>query len=174
MKWDLSEFFTDDINRKTIVKFLSTLLLSLFITFLSLLICYLLLPDWVWDTHNDMTCHSGFARRWDGTCNGWTKALAQQFILGDLMHWHAYLTVSIFIFIYHPIKSVLHAAAIYATCLFILGCGGTHLFDIYTIFNPVYNAQGWYMIVNGIISEYAMIFVLIVLVKQSVISKTKS
>ena len=35
---------------------------------------------------------------------------------------------------------------------FIFGCGTTHLFNAYTVFHPIYIAEAWFKLVNGLIS----------------------
>ena len=152
-------------------------------------IAYIMLPSGVFDVpvaegvetctsiaSGELSCHAepgstyldtGYARRWDGACTGWDKGLAMKFIIGDLMHWWAYVLISFMIITRHPIKKDIkgHAFTMWLTAAFIAGCGLTHLVSAYTVLNPVYKVQGWVNIVNGSVSVVAMFTVVYGLVK---------
>lgn len=102
-----------------------------------------------------------FARRWDGTCTGWTKDLATFHIAGDLILWHAYCWIPLSLLRLHPMpKSMLWGwVTLWLMALFIVGCGSVHLFDAYTVFVPVYWWSGAWKMYVGLFSELAAVFV---------------
>ena len=139
-------------------------------TLIGVLVCWLCLPTgW----YNPMkTGGSGlfgadFARRWDGGCRGWTRGLATVHIVGDLMHWWAYTTASFILLRLHPIMDKIKGSrmAVYTMCLFIFGCGITHLWDAYASIYPVYRAFGWLKICNGMVSIAGAVLIAYTLVQ---------
>ena len=126
---------------------------------IGVIVMYLLLPENVFD--ENCCAHTGFARRWDGTCGGWTRDLAMLHITGDLFHWHSYVTASMVILQHHPIMSRVKysGAAVYTMVAFIFGCGLTHLFEAYATFHPVYYFTGWFKLFNGVVSEFGQYFI---------------
>lgn len=148
-----------------------TLLYCLLLSGMGILIAYLCLPDWVWPQADRHVCEGGgFARRWDGSCHGWTRELALTHIVGDLMHWIAYCSVSYVIARWHPVsrQKVTSRITITLVAVFVFGCGLAHLVEAYTVFNPIYELQSKIKIANGIISLidlplilYGLLFTLI-------------
>ena len=175
-------------------KFFSVFILATLVAISGIGVAYLILPDGVisaqhvdhmfaegdtmvmnhLDNHDHMLI-DGFAVRWTGSCTGWTRELNFETLIGDLLHWHAYCTIAIFIALYHPTKgySITSQVAIFGTSLFVLGCGMTHLIDAYTLFDPQYQFRAWFMIANGIISEYSVAFVLWALLRTQALKENK-
>ena len=139
---------------------------GLLITLFGIAVCFFLLPQNAFII--DANCHlNGFARRWDGSCSGWTQGEALFHVIGDLLHWWAYATAAMVILRLHPIMAKVPSsrAAVYLMVAFIFGCGITHLFEAYTTFNPVYIFQGWFKLVNGIVSIIGAYFIAHALVR---------
>lgn len=122
-----------------------------------------------------MCYESGFARRWDGGCNGWTNELARVHVWGDLLHWIAYCTMAYVIIRRHPIikNDWVSFITVYLTGAFILGCGFTHLFDAYSTLDPAYVFQGWFKVCNGIVSISAEFFVVYGLLRAVKIARDR-
>lgn len=179
-------FHKMDINTKKEVfkKFLITMIIGTFITLVGVAIAYWALPDGALET-TAAACHAageshgyldtGFARKWDGSCTGWTRGLSLKFILSDLMHWWAYVLISLMILTRHPSTSngIGYKVVIWLSGAFIFGCGVTHLVGAYTVINPLYEMQGWVNLANGIVSVIAMIFVVYGLIRSVVASKER-
>ena len=145
------------ITRDFWVAVLRGLLLSL----LGVGVAYLLLPL---NAFSESLCSAedfGFARKFDGSCQGWTSNLVRYFIVGSLLHWWAYVHIAYVIYRHHPILegSRTSQIVIYLTSLFILGCGVSHLIAAYTAIHPVYSVEVVWLVVNGIISCLAMLYV---------------
>lgn len=156
------------------VKFFSTILRSLIITILGIIIAYLLLQENVFEVSG--SCHNnGFARRWDGTCDGWTKELAIKVIRGNLLHWWAYTTIAMTIWLNHPILkgSITSFLTVYMSGAFVFGCGITHLMEAYTVLNPLYWVQAWLLEVNGWISVISMFYVVYGLLRVTIIANKR-
>ena len=138
-----------------------TVLVGFLTSAIGVLVAWLLLPLGAMDA-SIMCAPDGFARRWDGSCAGWTEGLAVKHLVGDLLHWWAYTTMAVVIAWHHPIlkgdwKSWV---TVNLTSIFIFGCGLTHLIEAYTVFNPMYIAQAGFKIANGVVSVAAMFFVI--------------
>lgn len=110
--------------------------------------------------------YDSFARRWDGTCTGWSKYESTKHIIGGLFHWYAYILAAVVMARLHPVVSTVRSAkiALVLIVLFFIGCGGSHLYDVTTIFYPAYNYSGWFLIINGIISYLGAVFIAISLI----------
>lgn len=154
-------------TNQIIKRVLETALSGFVLSLIGVIIAYNLLPEDA--LSKSMCCDTGFSRKWDGTCGGWSEALATDFILGSLLHWYAYTTISIMIITRHPISTTDKGSAwtIYLTAAFVFGCGVTHLIAAYTALNPIYRFEVGYLIVNGIISVVAMLFVIYGLVRAT-------
>ena len=102
-----------------------------------------------------------YASRWRGDCGGWTKALAVWHVVGELLHWYAYVTIGTVIYRLHPVlKSVPSSVlTIYSMVAFIYGCGLGHLIAAYVIFDPVYQVEALWLSINGVISITASVLV---------------
>lgn len=87
-----------------------------------------------------------FASQWTGACTGWTKPLAMLHIIGSWITWSAYVLIGIVVFRLHPISKKVQTAKIMvpAVSAVLVTCGVVHLFDAYTIFNPIYVASAWF------------------------------
>lgn len=151
-------------------KTFKTVFQGFIIATIGVLIAYLLLPDNSFDVRN--YC-GGFARKWDGSCMGWTTSLATSFIIGSLLHWYAYTIISIMVWTRHPItrNNKYSAPTVILTGFFIFGCGVTHLLAAYTVLNPLYNAETYYLIFNGATSLLASFFVVYGLIRSSEVAK---
>ena len=104
---------------------------------------------------------SDFARRVDGTCSGWTPFLAKVHIVGEILHWYAYCSIAIVFWRLHPpMKNVPFSAITTALVGWIfIGCGVTHMFSAVTSYWPIYRASGAWLVMNGLWSLAASIFV---------------
>jgi hypothetical protein len=109
----------------------------------------------------------GYACRWDGECAGWTRGAVVESAFGSLGYWWAYTMISTGILRLHPAVSGMREsrATILLTWAFILTCGGKHLLDAYSNFNPIYDFLNHYTIVTAPISDVAVIFVLAGLIR---------
>lgn len=100
---------------------------------------------------------TGFASRWpDGemTCSGWTEFEATKHAVGHVLHWVAYVTIAFVLWRLHPTKKLVRYSEITINLvgLFILGCGFSHLLAFITIFWSIYPIEGYWLIINGILS----------------------
>lgn len=111
---------------------------------------------------------SGFASRWEGTCTGWTKRESVVHILGNLLHWWSYCSISFVFWRLHPTMSAVpySRATIILVGWFIFGCGFSHLVSAFSVFFPWYFLEGRCLIVNGIFSCVAAVFVAYALEKS--------
>ena len=102
-----------------------------------------------------------FARRWDGGCAGWTPSLATIHGLGDLLIWTDYVIIAIVIRRLHPIVRKIKTAWITVSLIVLVfvTCGATHLFEAYTIFDPVYVATGWFKVITAIVGLFGSVFI---------------
>jgi len=144
----------------------SALLTGTGISILGVIILYLFIPSGSFDLVNTC-CEFDFARRYDGTCGGWTTSLALFHVTGDLMHWWAYTTAAAILFQLHPIMAKVPSSrtAVYLMVAFIFGCGLTHLMEAYATFHPVYVFTGWFKFINAIISCVGAYFIAHALVR---------
>ena len=110
-----------------------------------------------------------FARKIDGTCSGWTRGQAIIHAIGDLLHFWAYLNVSLMMMRLHPKEKTVKYAkqAIWLSAAFIAGCGMVHLVDAFCVFVPVYRFLGMLKVINGGISVLALFPVAVSLIKVS-------
>lgn len=158
------------------LKLVITIIQGTFLSAVGVLICYLMLPGDAFEI-NPTGFIDGFARRWDGSCHGWTQTLAIEHIKGDLKHWWAYCTMSVVIATRHPIteRNFRGYMTIALTSAFIMGCGITHLVDVYCVFDPRYIAQGFIKNLNGNISLVALFYVVYGLLRATdVIERRKA
>ena len=104
---------------------------------------------------------SQFASRWDGSCTGWTRFDAWVFLIGSCLHWWAYCTIAFVFWRLHPAMRTVPYSTITISLVgcFILGCGITHLIAVYTLIHPVYRLEMAWLIVNGVVSDVATVFV---------------
>ena len=140
---------------KTILK---TLLIGTGISIALGLLLWWMLPS----SHSDSGLfRNDFGRRWDGGCAGWTHGLAIQHLVGDLLAWWGYVTISVIIWMLHPtMKSFPRSkTTVLLLGMFIILCGTTHLFEAISIFNPVYIFTGRFKIVSGIVGGIALVFI---------------
>lgn len=102
-----------------------------------------------------------FATRWSGACTGWTKGLAAKSVAGNLLLWWAYSAISVTILRLHPVVDKIPESrwTIRITGAFIIACGGTHLLEAYSTFNPVYVFSTNFLLVTAAISDVAIFFV---------------
>ena len=102
-----------------------------------------------------------FARRWDGTCSGWTQGLAKEHLVGDLLAWWGYVTITVIIWKLHPTMKAFPRSKITVALvgLFIMLCGATHLFEALSVFNPVYVFTGQFKIFSGVVGGIALVFI---------------
>lgn len=104
---------------------------------------------------------SEFARRWDGTCSGWTRPINWIHLIGNVTHWWSYCTIA-FVFwrLHPPLRTVPYSQITILTVgWFIIGCGVGHLIQIMTTFHPMYRTEGWWLVGNGVVSVVATVFV---------------
>lgn len=114
-----------------------------------------------WPSADNGILSSQFASRWDGSCTGWTRLDAWAFLIGSGLHWWAYCTIAFVFWRLHPaLKTVPYSTTTLSLVgCFILGCGITHLVAVYTLIHPVYRLEMAWLIVNGIVSDVATVFV---------------
>ena len=97
-----------------------------------------------------------FASRDAGGCAGWCehRSVFWQHTVNDLATWWTYVCIAFALLRHHPImRGVLAATtAIYAAVSFFIGCGGKHLLDAYTNFNPIYFWSAQYGSFNAVAS----------------------
>lgn len=153
-------------SNNTIKSALIYLLRAFLISISGILIAYLILPDPalapdIQDMCGKESLVNGFARRWDGSCGGWTRQLAIQHIAGDLLHWISYATVSVLIFALHPVskRRKWSKPTVYLTSSFVFLCGFLHLVDAYSVIYPEYILLGNLKLLNGIISFVSSILI---------------
>lgn len=102
-----------------------------------------------------------FARRWDGTCSGWTQSLATFHVVNDLLLWTAYVIISLVMWRLHPIIKRVPTARITVPliCSVFLTCGAAHLFSAYVVFNPIYVFDGAFKMFAGVIGVFGALYV---------------
>lgn len=141
-------------------------------TVVGIVICCLALPA-NWNQQNA----SSFARRWDGTCAGWDRAMAVEYIIVELWHWWGYCTIAFVLLRLHPVIKSVWSAKLTLTLmfLFILGCGVGHLLEAYSVLHPIYRHLIYYKWVNASVGYAAAVFIAISLVLTfSKISKARA
>lgn len=169
------------IKKEIVQKFLTTFFYGTFIAFLGVLAAYWMLPPNVFETASILSSENvslgyldtGFNRRWDGSSLGWTKGLALQFLITDLLQWWAYVLISVTILIRHPLKTnvTVYKTIIWLTSAFVFSCGFTHLMDAYTVLHPLYHIEGWVKIISAILSFIALLFISYGLIRSVIISR---
>ena len=104
---------------------------------------------------------NAFARRWDGSCTGWTQSLATFHVIGDLLLWNAYVVISLVMWRLHPIIKRVPTARITVPliCSVFLTCGAVHLFSAYAVFNPIYVFDGVFKTFAGVIGLCAAVYI---------------
>jgi hypothetical protein len=104
---------------------------------------------------------NAFARRWDGTCTGWTKELATFHVVSDFLLWNAYVVIALVMWRLHPIIKRVPTARITVPliCSVFLTCGATHLFSAYVVFNPIYVFDGAVKAFAGVIGVLAAVYI---------------
>lgn len=137
------------------------------------LIAYITLPAGSLEVNDSVICgvndrFNGIARKWDGTCSGWTNEMARSYVFHSLKFFVAYNIISIMLLLAHPIKwnKPWSVAAVILPSAFVFACGLVHLFDAYTVFYPIYNTQISFMKWSGWISLIASAFVVFGLEKS--------
>ncbi|MCA8986282.1 MAG: hypothetical protein KDA78_01485, partial [Planctomycetaceae bacterium] len=105
--------------------------------------------------------HNGFARRWDGTCSGWTSSLAGFHAMSDVLLWMAYVNIAVVMWRLHPILRRLPTTRITVpliSCVF-LSCALTHLLSAYVVFNPIYLFDAVLKNLSGLIGVVGAIYI---------------
>lgn len=156
--------------------FFIVVFVSLMLTSIEVLIMCFLLPSDALEIKS-VTCGGSkslinlFARRWDGTCDGWTNELARKDIIADLKHLYSYIAISVAVLLFHPINksSWISRVTVILTALFIFGCGQTHALDAYTTIHPIYNVSVELKSINGNISIIANFFVIYGLLRTVIV-----
>jgi hypothetical protein len=102
-----------------------------------------------------------FACRWNGECAGWTRVLAAQDAIGNLIYWWAYCGISTAVLRFHPVMQDMALArwTVRLTWAFVITCGVTHLIAAYLNINPVYEFAAAWVSFTGPISAVAFFFV---------------
>ncbi len=102
-----------------------------------------------------------FARRWDGTCSGWTRPLATFHVVSDLLLWNAYVVIALVMWRLHPIikRVPTHRMTVSVICIIFLTCGATHLFSAYSVFNPIYVFDGVLKTLAGLIGAFGAVYI---------------
>lgn len=123
-----------------------------------------LTQDWTGLFSND------YASRWSGQCNGWSPLLALTHCAGELAHWWAYAIISRAMLALHPVVEDVSPSrwAMRLSSLIFLGCGFTHLFNAYCIFDPRYALLGLFILGNGALSIAGAWFIVMSLSLASV------
>lgn len=170
-----------EIKKEVFKKFLTTFVYGTFIAFLGIAFAYLMLPKNVFsefyptilENSQQGYLDTGFNRRWDGSALGWTKNLALQFLITDLIQWWAYVLISVTILIRHPLKSnnTVYKTIIWLTSAFIFTCGFTHLMDAYTVLHPLHRIEGWIKIISTLLSFVALFFISYGLIRSVIVSR---
>lgn len=104
---------------------------------------------------------NNFARRWDGTCTGWTRDLATFHVVSDLLLWNAYVLIALVMWRLHPIIKRVPTARVTVPliCAVFLTCGATHLFSAYVVFNPIYVFDGAFKVFAGVIGAFGAVYI---------------
>ena len=106
------------------------------------LFLYFTLPPNVWQTNPV----ASFSRRFDGTCNGWTRNLALLDMGQNIGLWFVYCTMATVLLGHHPTPIAAVPSSKWTLRLmaaFIVGCGFKHLVDAYTTLVPNYVMSLW-------------------------------
>ena len=133
--------------------------LGILVSVAGIIAAWLLLParafdgPWVGAVHDGLL-KDDFARRWDGGCAGWTRALATWAIVGNCCLWIAYVCIAFYLARLHPIPAYVKTAKAMVVGVFVifLGCGLGHLLWAYATFHPVYVLAVAEDFLNGVVS----------------------
>lgn len=104
---------------------------------------------------------TGFATRWTGGCNGWTKPIALVHAIADFITWGDYVIIAVAIATLHPVMNRVRSAPLTValiTTVFVT-CGGTHLADAYTTFYSSYFWSGIFKAFAAIVGFAGAIFI---------------
>lgn len=98
-----------------------------------------------------------------GHCYNWTPDVLWLSVIGDFIIFAAYMLIPVALFAaikriaiaYQPLRIAL---ALFGT--FIFFCGITHLFDIITVWYPIYRLVAWERILTGAASLATWIYIM--------------
>lgn len=136
------------------------------ISLIMILVVYYTLPSGALEVNENVMCgvndmFNGVSRKWDGTCAGWTNEMARSYVYHNLKFFLAYNIISVMILARHPIQwnKPWSVGATFLSAAFVFTCGLAHLFDVYTVFNPIYEIQIAYLFGSSWVSIIASAFV---------------
>lgn len=151
--------------RESIISTAVFLSIVWFIGTIGVLVLYTALPS---DVFAEIPMRDvDMARRWDSSCLGWTRGMVLQNLVGHLVHWYCYLGLGVLMLYVHPkSKAVKHSHnSNRLAAAFIIGCGLTHLMDVYTAFVPDYQLYNNILLANSVLSVLATFFITYALFK---------
>lgn len=157
--------------REALSIFGKVMIRSAILPFIVIVAVILLLPDNSFDvpevtqetctTVSESSIVNGFVRRWDGTCYGWTNALANRHMVADFITFILYSMMSQFLLFMHPILSDRLSSRI--TILFMAGfvmlCGVVHLLEGISVVYPLYYKMAMLKDISNSVSTVAAVYI---------------
>lgn len=88
-----------------------------------------------------------------GHCYFWNPSVLWANVIGDAITALAYFSIPVLLFYFtKKRKDIAYPWVFWLFGLFILSCGTTHIFEIYTIWVPVYRLEGLIKVITGVVS----------------------